>query len=145
KKGLAVGTYSSTISVATEGPVKEITIPVVASVRGPLNIFPPVLSFYITDFPAEVTVTDTTDIQQSPEPKGMVTEKAEVGRSFRVLSQNNDWYQVVTFEKMEKMKDGSTVPSRKIGWVRRTAVKTSKASPLPAPQTLTVQNSVSTL
>jgi hypothetical protein len=145
KDGLAVGTYTSTISVVTEGPVKQINIPVVALIRGPLNVNPPVVSFYITDFPAEVTVAYTTDIKQAPEPGAIVTEKVETGRSFRVISQNSDWYQVITFEQIQKMSDGSTIPSRKIGWISKAAVKTLKESPLPGPQKVIVQNSENTL
>ena len=145
KEGLAVGNYNSTITVGVEGPVKEVTIPVLAIVRGPLTVVPPVISFYVSTFPAEVEIAYTTDVHQAPDPTSQVTEKIEVGRKFTVLSQNADWYQVVTSETAEKLPNGRTIPSRKIGWLRKGAVKTSRESPLPGPQKVSLQNATGTL
>ena len=143
KRAEVIGTHSTEIKIATEGPIKEMGIPVVIVVRGPLQVSPPVVNFQVIGHPEEVIVNYTVDIKQAPDPGALVIEKVEAGRKLKVLSEQEGWYQVVTFEKPAqkgaKPSSPKSVPLRKIGWVKTSIVKSVKLADLPEPKEVSIQ------
>ena len=143
KKTDIIGTHSTEIKIATEGPIKEMTIPVVIIVRGPLQVSPPTVNFQVKGHPDEVVVNYTVDIKQTNDPEALVVEKVQAGRKLKVLSEAEGWYQVVTFEKtpVKGTKPGSpkSVPFRRIGWVKTSVVKPVKLAELPGPKEISIQ------
>ncbi len=138
-----IGTHSAEIKIATEGPIKEMSIPVVIVVRGPLQVSPSAVSFHVKGFPDEVVVNYTVDIKQAADPEALVVEKVEAGRALKVLSEAGGWYQVVTFEraavKGTKPNSPKSVPFRRIGWVKTSVVKPVKLAELPGPKEVSIQ------
>jgi Bacterial SH3 domain len=139
KRSNVIGTFATDIKVPLEGPIKEITIPVGITVRGPLQVTPPIVSFQLIRHPEEVVVANTTDIRQAPDPKSPVVEKVNAGRKLEVLSESNGWYQVLTFEETKSSQDEP--PLRKIGWLKSSVVKPSRQPEPPRPQQFSILNS----
>jgi hypothetical protein len=143
KRTDVIGTHSTEIKIATEGAIKEMGIPVVIVVRGPLQVSPPIVNFHVIGHPAEVIVNYTVDIKQTPDPGASLVEKVEAGRKLKVLSEQQGWYQVVTFEKPAvkgaKPTSPKSVPFRKIGWVKSSVVKPAKVAALPEPKEVSIQ------
>lgn len=143
KRADVIGTHSTEIKIATEGPIKDMSIPVVIVVRGPLQVSPPIVNFHVIGHPAEVIVNYTVDIKQAPDPAALVVEKVQAGRQLKVLSEQEGWYQVVTFEKPAqkgaKPFSPKSVPLRKIGWVKTSVVKPAKLADLPEPKEVSIQ------
>jgi hypothetical protein len=143
KRTDVIGTHSTGVKILTQGPIKDMTIPVVVIVRGPLQVSPPIVNFHVIGHPAEVIVNYTVDIKQSPDPGSLVVEKVEAGRKLKVLTEDEGWYQVVTFERpAEKTaKPGSpkSVPLRRLGWIKSSLVKPAKLADLPEPKEVSIQ------
>lgn len=138
-----IGMSRANIRVQTEGPIQEIVIPVTTIVRGPINVNPRAVSFFIKNFPQEVETLYTVDVKQSPDMQSVSTEKIDAGKRLPVLAQHEDWYQVVTYEEKlteDQKKDASRVPYRKIGWLKKNVVKSVKEQEYPAPQVVHIQN-----
>jgi hypothetical protein len=143
KRTDVIGTHSTEVKIATEGPIKEMAIPVVIVVRGPLQVSPPIVNFHVIGHPEEVIVNYTVDVKQSRDPGALLVEKVEAGRKLKVLSEQEGWYQVVTFEraaeKGAKPSSPRSVPLRKIGWVKTSVVKPLKLADLPEPAEISIQ------
>ena len=142
KNAEVIGTHSAEIKVVTEGPIKEMGIPVVIIVRGPLQVSPPIVNFYVMGHPEEVIVNYTVDVKQAPDPAALVVEKVEAGRKLKVLSEQEGWYQVVTFERPAQKANASSPKSaslRRIGWVKTSVVKPVKMAQLPEPKEVSIQ------
>jgi len=143
KNANVIGTHASEIKIPVEGPIPEIAIPVVMIIRGPLTVNPPSISFQIRSYPEEIRVEYTVDVKQAPDPDAIVVDKVLAGRTLKVLSEMDGWYQVITFEK-EKAGASSagpnSIPFRKIGWIKTSVAKTNKEWPLPDPQRISIQS-----
>ncbi|MCI0414665.1 DUF1573 domain-containing protein [bacterium] len=143
KRTDTIGTHSTEVKILTEGPIKEMSIPVVIVVRGPLQVSPSAVSFHVKGYPEEVAVNYTVDVKQSPEPEALVVEKVEAGRKLKVLNESEGWYQVITFEapavKGAKPNSPKSVPFRKIGWIKTSVVKPVKLAELPGPKEVSIQ------
>jgi hypothetical protein len=143
KRTDVIGTHSTEIKIVTEGPIKEMAIPVVIVIRGPLQVSPPIVNFNVVGRPAEVIVNYTVDVKQSPDAGAPLVEKVEAGRKLKVLSEAEGWYQVVTFEKAAVKGTNPTspksVPFRKTGWIKTSVVKPAKVAALPGPKEVSIQ------
>ena len=128
KKDLKVGTYQAEVKVQIDGaPQKELVIPAVVMVKGPIAATPPQVSFQLKDFPDEVTPLASTNIRIKPDATATVLQKLDPGAQLRVISHKDDWYQVITQEN-------------KLGWVSTKAVKGGKPSTDDTEQTISVRS-----
>lgn len=126
---LKVGVHKGDIKLKMDGgPQKELIIPVVAVVRGPISAVPPQVSFQIKNFPDEVSPTGTANVRIKPEATAAVSEKVAPGAGLRVITQQADWYQVIT-------------PDNKLGWISSKVVTGSKTSSGEMTQAVSIQSS----
>lgn|GEM_PF-3195854 len=138
-----IGTHTVEVKVPAEGPVKEVTVPVVIVIHGPLAVNPSVVSFQVNSFPEVVQTTSLLQLMQEPSSMSAVLEKAGAGRQFQVLSESNGWYQVIPVEKSGEKKAGpKSVPYSQIGWIQTTGLKAIKPSEFPGPQTVQIESSI---
>jgi Bacterial SH3 domain len=95
------------------GPQSTLEIPILVTVRGPISVDPPLISFQIRSYPQEVVPLKTVNVRQSPDVSAAVTSKASLPATLRVIAAKDEWYQVITNEN-------------KVGWVNRKGVKVSR-------------------
>ena len=140
KRSDIIGTHATEIKIPVQGRIKEVTVPVVMAIRGPIQVTPGFVSFVLRNHPEEVLVTKSSQVRQAADASSMVMESVAVGRSLKVLGESGGWYQVLTFEKRQKT-GGKSVPYRRMGWIPVAVVKPSRATALPQPQQVSVQSS----
>jgi len=131
-----VGQQSGMIKIASEGsPEKELSIPVVAIIRGSISFTPQTVSFILKSFPDELAVTKVANLRQQPDATSAKVAALSPGMKLRVIAQKPDWYQVIT-----QPPDGNAQNplANKIGWVSRPLVKVTRASQDPDPQVVTI-------
>ena len=131
-----IGTHATEIRIPVQGAIKEVVVPVVINVRGPLEVSPRIVSFMLKGHPEEVIVGSPTDARQAPDRSAVVVEKISAGRKLRVLNESAGWYQVIT---MQKPGSGNSVPEQKIGWIPLSAAKTTKPAGPPEPQDVSIR------
>ena len=133
KNTAEIGTQQSTIHIAADGiPAKEITIPVFATVRGPISVNPQVVSFVIRTFPEEVQGETEVDLRKEADEKAAAVVKIPKGTVLRVLGQNDDWYRVV-------YSDPESAQKNQLGWVKKASVKGTNESETPDARTVSLQ------
>lgn len=126
---LKVGIHKGEIKVIVDGgPQKELIIPVLAVVKGPISAVPPQVSFQIKNFPDEVIPTGTANVRIKPDATAAVSEKVAPGAGLKVITQQADWYQVIT-------------PDNKLGWISSKVVKGSKTASGEMTQAVSIQSS----
>jgi hypothetical protein len=132
-----IGMHTVEIKVPVEGPIKDVTVPVVINIRGPLETIPSVVSFQVNSFPDVVQTTSATSLRSEPSATGQVISKLGVGRQLQVMAESNGWYQIITVEKPNSKTSGDN----EIGWVQNKGLKAVKAPEFPGPQKVQVQSS----
>lgn len=138
-----IGTHSTEVKIPVQGPIKEITVPVVIVVRGPLAVIPQIVSFQVNSFPEIVSAIKAVELRQEPSVISAVTQKVGAGDQFQVVSESEGWYQVIPLSKQTSKKGSTkTVPSPygEIGWVQTSSAKAVKASEFPEPQHVQIQS-----
>jgi uncharacterized protein YgiM (DUF1202 family) len=129
KESAKIGRERGTIKVTAEGlPDNTIEIPVFATVRGPISVNPPMVSFQIRSFPQEVSPRKTANIRQQPQATSPIATKVSTPATLRVIAAKEDWYQVITADN-------------KLGWVTKAIVKTTKAAQDPTSMKVTLVKS----
>ena len=141
KRSDIIGTHASEVKIPVQGAIKEVTVPVVVIVRGPIQVTPTMVSFVLKTHPEEVVVTQNTTVRQSADVSAVVVENVVSGKKLKVLAEDKGWYQVMTFEKNGGQKSTDKIPYRKIGWIPVGTVKASKMAEIPQPQEVTLQAS----
>jgi Bacterial SH3 domain len=137
-----IGTHSVEVKVPAEGPIKEVSVPVVIIVRGPLTVNPSIVSFHVTSFPEVVQANTAIVLRQEPSVMSELIEKVSAGRQFQVLSESNGWYQVIALEKPAAGKaPQKTVPNKEIGWLQTNALKAVKPPESPGPVSVQIESS----
>ena len=113
KEDAKIGKTRVALQVNMSGaPQKTLEIPILVTVRGPISVNPPIVSFQIRSFPREVVPLKTVNVRMNPDVTAAVTTKASMPGSLRVISAKDEWYQVITNDN-------------KVGWVNRKGVKIS--------------------
>jgi hypothetical protein len=135
-KSDVIGTHATEIRIPVEGPIKEVAVPVVINIRGPLEVTPRLVSFMLKGHPEEVLVKAATEARQAPGQSATVVEKISAGRKLKVLNESSGWYQVMT---MEKAGGQVSVPEQRIGWIPVSATKTTKPAGPPEPQDVSIR------
>lgn len=97
----------------TGAPQATLEIPILVTVRGPISVNPPLISFQIRSIPQEVVPLKTVNVRQTPDVSAAVTSKASMPVALRVIAAKDEWYQVITNEN-------------KVGWVNKKGVKVSR-------------------
>jgi hypothetical protein len=136
KDSSIIGTHATEIKIPVQGPISEITVPVVINIRGPLEVTPRIVSFMLKGHPSEVVVQKASDVRQAPGVSAVVVEKVQAGRKLQVLNESEGWYQVITSEKPAK---SNSLPEQSIGWIQTAAVKASKPPGSPEPQEVSIK------
>ncbi len=136
KKSDIIGTHATEIQIPVEGPIKEVIVPVIIMVQGPLQVTPRIISFVLKGYPEEVLVNESVNVMQAADPAAAVVEKVAAGRKLKVINESKGWLQVITFQKEGT---AQSVPVQRIGWVQSTAVKPLKLADLPDPQEISIQ------
>lgn len=114
KENAKIGkTRASLLVNLTGAPQATLEIPILVTVRGPISVNPPLISFQIRSYPQEVIPLKTVNVRQNPDVSAAVTAKASMPAPLRVIAAKNEWYQVITNEN-------------KVGWVNRKGVKVSR-------------------
>ena len=136
KRSDIIGTHATEIRIPVQGPIKEVTVPVVINVQGPLQVNPRMVSFVLKGFPEEVLVSAATEVKQAPDASAIIVEKVAAGRKLQVLNESDGWYQVITFEKAGSGKD---LPMQRVGWIPVASVKTTKGAQIPGAQQVSIE------
>jgi hypothetical protein len=131
-----IGTHATEVTIPVQGPIKEVVVPVVINVRGPLEVSPRIVSFMLKGHPEEVVASNSIDVRQAPNPSAVVVEKIPGGRKLKVLNEAEGWYQVMT---MQKSVDGNSARTQRIGWIPVSAAKTTRPPGPPDPQDISIR------
>ncbi len=133
KNTAEIGTQQSTLHIGVDGiPVKEITIPVFATVRGPISVNPQVVSFVIRTFPEEVHGDAEVPLRKEADEKAAPVVTVPKGSTLRVLGQKDGWYRVVYSDEKSRQKN-------QLGWVKKASVTGTNESEVPEARTVSLQ------
>jgi len=128
-----IGTQQTTVHIAVDGiPAKEITIPVFATVRGPISVNPQVVSFVIRTFPEEVRGEAEIALHKEAVEDATPLTKIPKGTVLRVLGQKDDWYRVIYSDPKSPQKN-------QLGWVKKASVKGTNDTDAPEAKTVSLQ------
>ena len=131
-----IGTHATEVKIPVQGAIKEIIVPVVINVRGPLEVSPRIVSFMLKGHPEEVLVNTPTDARRAPDSSAVVVEKIPSGRKLKVLNESNGWYQVIAIQKSGTQ---NSVPEQRIGWIPVSGAKMTKPPGPPDPQDVSIR------
>ena len=132
-----IGQHTVEIKIPAQGPLDQVTVPVVIYVRGPLEPQPTVVAFQVNSFPEVVQVTTLTPLKKEPNANAENETKLAAGRQVQVLTQMNGWYQVVSLEDPK-----TKAPGNDMGWIQNNNWKVVKASQFPEPEKVQIKSSV---
>ncbi|HMD80399.1 MAG TPA: SH3 domain-containing protein, partial [Anaerolineales bacterium] len=131
-----IGTHATEIKIPAQGAMKEVIVPVVINVRGPLEVSPRIVSFMLKGHPEEVLISSALDARQAPDQSASVVEKISAGKKLRVLNESAGWYQVIT---MQKSATRDAEPEQRLGWIPVSAAKTTRPPGPPDPQDVLIR------
>ena len=130
-----IGNFNDVIHVAAEGlPENQVNIPVMATVRGPINVNPPQVAFVFQNYPEQVAPVGTVNLRAEGKADGAVMKQVKPGSIMHVITQNDEWYQVIAQDPQRPVNTGPN-----IGWVKKSAVRVTKNGDAPLVQTVNLQ------
>jgi len=140
KQSDVIGTFSTEVKIPAEGPVKQVVVPVVIMVHGPLQVNPQIVSFQINSFPEVVSAKSAGGLRGEAKESAAVSQKIAAGAMLQVLGQAEGWYQVYPIPAVSTQQKGSNDPAGEVGWIPVSSTKTVKPPDFPEPQNVQIQS-----